>query len=161
MTDDEIKQLAETILLEEDEFLIPILKLYDLMDEEKNNLKFEPDHLIELLNRDDRFVLLNSQSTQEPWPDEDDETMQSLGYYKGPRVMHKDRMPSREVMMQAITGKMQNTLSSLKSAYHVMPDNLSDDEEEEFLQVMQRVKDLSKKIDDVAGPETDQDGPDN
>jgi len=148
MTDEEIKQLVEKLLLEEEEFLIPALKLYDLIKDEKETIEFEPEHLIALLDQDDRFVLLDSKSTQEPWPDEADEEMQKRGYYKGPRVIHRDKMPSREQLMQAVTEKMQDTLSSLKSAYHVLPDNLSDDEEEEFLQVMQKVKDLSNKIDD-------------
>ncbi|OGF31083.1 hypothetical protein A2533_03515 [Candidatus Falkowbacteria bacterium RIFOXYD2_FULL_35_9] len=153
MNDEQILQLTETILKEEEEFLVPIIKLYELMQSEKEFLDFEVDHLQRLIESDDKFQIIDSQSTQEPWPDEDDEEMQKLGYYKGPRVMLKEKAPSKEEMMQTVTEKMQNTLNALKSAYHVKPDNLSDDEEEEFLQIMQKVKDLQKKFDSTNKPD--------
>lgn len=149
MSDDELKNLAQTILEEEEDFLVPALKLYELIIEEKPDLSLEPEQLIFLLTGDDRFKIVDSQSTQEPWPEEDDEQMQKMGFYKGPRVMLKSKEPTKEEMVQAITEKMQRTLGALKSAYKVKPGNMTDDEEEEFLQIMKKAKDLQRKLDEA------------
>jgi hypothetical protein len=149
MRNDAILNLAEQILKEEEEFLVPISKLRELILQEKESWTIELSELIKLLSEDNLFYLLDSQSTQEPWEEDDDELMEKLGFYKGPRVILYERMPDKEEMEQTIKEKMQDVLHNLKQAYKVSAGSMEDSEEEEFLKIMAKAKDLSKKIEEV------------
>ncbi|MBI5254186.1 hypothetical protein HY932_00145 [Candidatus Falkowbacteria bacterium] len=146
MEKDEILSLAVELLREEEEFLVPILKLHKLILDEKENCDLNIEELTKLLIADDRFYILESQSTQEPWEDDDDDKMEALGFYKGPRVMLVERKPSKEELAAAIKESMQQMLYGLKQACHANPE---DTEETEFLQIMTKAKDLERKFDDA------------
>jgi len=147
MTTEEIKDLTITILREEDDFLVPAIKLVELILDEKANWNLELEQLLAILSKDERFYILDSKSTQEPWSDDDDEIMQKMGFHKGPRVMLEERRPDKEEMQQAVQEKMQQVTTCLKQAYGV-GDNMDDENETEFLQILSKAKDLQNKLDD-------------
>ena len=149
MDNNEILNLAEQLLLEEEEFLVPALKLHKLILDEKENCGIDFGELIKILSTDKRFYVLDSQSTQEPWEEDDDEVMERMGFYKGPRVILCEKMPGKEEIEQTIKEKMQEILHGLKQAYKVSEGNMEDSEEEDFLKIMAKAKDLSNKIEDL------------
>jgi len=138
--------LAETILKEEEEIIIPIYKLYELITQEKEEVP-ELDQFITLVANDSRFVIMESKSTQEPWSDDEDEAMKSLGFYRGPRIFLKERKPSKEAMLQILQEKMQNTLDALNSLYGESFNDLSAKDEKQLIHIISKTKDLQKKID--------------
>ncbi|MFH0815031.1 MAG: hypothetical protein V1902_03095 [Candidatus Falkowbacteria bacterium] len=156
MEKDEILSLAIELLREEEEFLVPILKLHTLILDEQETCGLTIEELTKLLSNDDRFFILESQSTQEPWEDDDDDKMEALGFYKGPRAMLMERKPSKDELSAAIKESMQQMLYSLKQAYHVGDNDPDDTEETEFLQIMTKARDLERKFDD-AFQETEKD----
>lgn len=147
MTTDEIKDLAVTILREEDDFLVPAVKLVELILDEKESWNLGLEQLLEILSQDERFYILDSKSTQEPWSEDDDEIMEGLGFHKGPRVMLEERRPDKEEMQQAVQERMQQVTKCLKQAYG-MGENMDDADETEFLQILSKAKDLQNKLDD-------------
>jgi len=149
MTNQEITNRAHVLLSEEEEILIPVFKLYELLKDELDNLDLEVEDFSTVLKEDKRFMVLDSQSTMEPWNEDENEKMAEQGHYQGYRVMLKSRIPSKDEMMQVVTEKMQSTLESLKTAYNVNPDNFDDTEEEEFLQILKKTHDLQKKFDNI------------
>lgn len=149
MEKDKILSLTIELLREEEEFLVPILKLHKLVIDEQENCDFNIEELTKLLSNDDRFYILESQSTQEPWEDDDDDKMEQLGFYKGPRVMLMERKPSKEELGTAIKESMQQMLYNLKQAYHATDNDPDDTEETEFLQIMTKAQNLERKFDDA------------
>lgn len=148
MNDQEILNLAEIILSEEEELLVPILKLHELILMEKENWELELSELTELLKNDSRFQIIDSKSTMEPWPEADEETMKQLGFYGGPRIMLTAKAPDNDEFYQEIIEKMQLTLDTLKQAYKLNPEEINEQDEMEFLQIVSKVKDLQKKLKD-------------
>lgn len=148
MTNEEILNLTEVILEEEDEILVPLFKLHELILMEKESWNLELDYLTDLLKNDPRFRIIDSKSTLEPWPESDEEKMRTLGFYSGPRIMLVSKTVDQEEFYQEIVEKMQLTLDALKQAYKINPDEVDDETEMEFLQIMNKVKDLQKKLDD-------------
>ena len=148
ITDNEILNLVEILLTEEEDFMVPLQKLHELILQEKEGNDLEIGHLTGLLEQDKRFKLLESKSTLEPWSDEYDEKMEQLGFYKGPRVILLSRMPDKEELYQTMVEKMQSTIDALKNVYSTKPTEMNDEEEMEFLQIMNKVKNLQNKLQD-------------
>jgi len=146
MTNEEILNLANLLLEEEDDFLVPVYKLHELILQEKAT-ELQADELVKMLKTDERFKVYDG--ADNAWPPEEDEEMKALGYYRGPRVMLESRAPTKEEMMQAMREKMERSLIALKQAYQVKPDDLSDETEEELLAAMQKMKELESAFEKI------------
>jgi hypothetical protein len=148
MQNQEILDLFEIFLKEEDEFLIPVVKILEMIKEEKRQFDSDLSEVLDLLRGDERFKVYDVSDNENTWPDEEDIAMRELGFYKGPRVMLTSRTPSKEEFLQTMKEKMDKSLIALKKAYEVRPEEMSDKEEEEFLKIMKKTKELKEKIDE-------------
>jgi hypothetical protein len=150
MTNQEIADLAETILLEEEDFLVAVKKLHELLGEEKSEFDLNSEDLIAVLEADERFrISKRPDDSEEEWPDEQDSAMRELGYYKGPRVMLVSRTPSRDELFSAMQAKMDRTLDSLKQAYRVQPEDSSGETDEQLIQIMKQTTEMQKKLEEL------------
>ena len=144
---DKIIDFCKDFLEAEEEYMVPVKKLWLIMSEELNDEKIEPDELTKLLKENDLFKVYEDLDKQEQsWPEEEELEMEKLGHFKGPRVMLKSRTPSKDEVAQVLQKKMQNMLDNLKKAYDVRPDDLSDEEEKQLLEAMQKSKELQENI---------------
>ncbi len=158
MTDQkkEILDLAETLLKEEEEVLIPINKLFDLIMQEKNDI-CEIDQLITWLKEDDKFLVIESESTQEPWSEDEESQMHEQGFHSGPRVILKEKVPSKEEMLKILQEKMQTTLNALNTVYEKKFNQMDEEEERQLIHVISKTKDLQNKIEQSVQKKSDYD----
>jgi len=136
---EQIIDKAVNILETEEEYLIAVKKLYKILKEEFKDLEFK--ELVSMLREDKRFKI-HEVKKREAWSKEEESVMEAAGYYSGPRVMLKSRTPSKEEVAQLLQKKTQNMLDNLKKAYESRPEGMSDEEEKQLLEVMQRSKNL-------------------
>jgi hypothetical protein len=140
MNHEEINNRADAILLEEDEFIVPVERLRELILDEKEDWPLTLEELLESLSADQRFRIIDIPES----PTTDD--LKSLGFYSGPRVLLLERLPEETEAIQALTEQMQASLTSLREVYRERPVELTDEEELEYIQIMKRVRDLEHKL---------------
>lgn len=129
------------------DFFIHVKKLWlELSDEKTPNLPPFEEFSV-LLQKDERFVVEDSQ--QAPWESDPEsiEEMEELGYYTGPRVRLKSRNPSNEDMARIISKHTQKLIDSLVKAYETRPNKISEEDEKQLIQTMVKAKKLKEDID--------------
>lgn len=136
---EEIIKKAINILETDEDYLVPVKKLHKDLKEEFKTLKFE--ELVNFFEKDKRFKVY-SEKNETGWPEEEEAKMESLGHYAGPRVMLVSRTPSKEEIAATLQKKTQSMLENLKKAYESKPDSMSDEEEKQLLEIMEKSKNL-------------------
>lgn len=141
--DPEVNRRIEEVLREDSDFLVPVKKLYKHFlkglalppyEEFLNAIKSCPD--LAMIDLDD----------EEDW---DEEEMEALGYYKGPRVRLKDRVPSPSDMADILKRHTDRMMESLGQAYCLGAGHFSDEEEDAMLDLLERANNLKKSVDDL------------
>ncbi len=144
----QLLSLAEDLLSDEQDFIVSVKKIWlklSLMGEAET-IAFEEFAI--LLQQDHRFEVFDDGDDQQvdrlfgnhrsEW--------EELGYYFGPRVMLKDRKPSRTQIGQILIQKTEQIFDNLKKAWDLRP---KDDEEEEdqLLQALASTQKLLRTLD--------------
>ncbi|PIP17766.1 MAG: hypothetical protein COY82_01115 [Parcubacteria group bacterium CG_4_10_14_0_8_um_filter_35_7] len=141
-----ILQEVEDILKEEEYFLVPIKKVW-LYIQEEYDLRLE--ELAILLSEDGRFRIQNlEENNEESWPSEEVPQMEALGYFFGPSVMLKERMPTKEEMAEILHQKTERITEVLKNAYEArIQEEGSDGKKEKLLEITNIAQKLRKELD--------------
>lgn len=131
------------ILREDPDFLVPVKKLM------KHFLKGQalpeyPEFLAILKAEPDLVVMdLEDKSDDEDW---DEAEMEALGYYTGPRVRLKDRVPSPADIAAILKRHTDRMMESLGQAYCLGAEDFTEEEEDGMLALLERAKNLRDSV---------------
>lgn len=141
--DSQIIDLAEQLLQEETEFVVPVKKIWlrlSLMGK-LDDVAFESFSL--MLMGDERFEIFddNENDLHEAQID----SLEEIGFFMGPRVMLKSRKPSRKEMGILLIKKTSLIYENLKNAWE-QRDKKNEDEEDQLLYALASTQKLLKAI---------------
>jgi len=140
-----LMNLTEDLLSQEQDFIIPIkkvwLKLSLLGEAEK--LSFE--EFSQMLYQDERFEIFDETDieTNELFGS-NKKDLEELGYYFGPRVMLKSRRPSRKEIGYILIQKTEQIFENLKKAWDLRPKD--EEEEDQLLQALASTQKLLRTL---------------
>ncbi len=131
------------ILRDDPDFLVPVKKLmkHFLKDEP---LPEYPEFLAGLKAEPDLVVMdLEDKSDNDYW---DEVEMEKLGYYTGPRVRLKDRVPSPADIADILKRHTDRMMESLGQAYCLGAEGFTEEEEDGMLALLERAKSLRDAV---------------
>jgi len=146
--------LAELILQEEDEILVPASKLLHLISQEQEDWQLNDEQLLEFLKTDKRFSFYSFPEESELWPDELNKKMAEQGLFKGDKIMLLEKKPSPDDLKQMILGNLDYLYQNL-SERGANP--LEESEMSQYQTSMDRVKELYEHFQDLVIEEEKQD----
>ena len=144
------------ILREDPDFLVPVKKLHQALLEGEA-LPPYPEFL-GILKEDAGLVVIDLEDGSED-DARDEREMETLGFYAGPRVRLRERVPSMADMAAIIKRHTDRMLASLGQAYCAGAGDFSDDEEDAMLDLLQHAKKLKGSVDGLFD-KSDSEGPD-
>lgn len=138
-----IARRIKELLREDPDFLVPVKKLM------RHFLKDEPlpeyHEFLALLKADPDLVVmdLEDKSEDEDW---DEKEMEALGYYTGPRVRLKDRVPSPADIAAILKRHTDRMMEALGQAYCLGVEDFTEEEEDGMLELLARAKNLRDSV---------------
>lgn len=138
-----IVDLADQLLREEHDFIVPIKKLWlklSLMGE-LDETQFE-EFLI-ILQQDDRFEVFDSH--ENALFDDQIESLEQIGFFVGPRVMLKSRKPNRKELGDILLKKTNLIFENLKKAWDLRQ-RQDEDEEDQLLHALASTQKLLRTL---------------
>jgi hypothetical protein len=112
------------ILERSEALLVPVEKLFLELKEDSDVADETVEGLIVLLNRDQRFQIIQP-SVNEKADCHDDvltkEEMEEAGLFRGPWVILKHRIPNRREIADILIQKADRTYETLKNAWEIRP----------------------------------------
>lgn len=151
---DNVLNLAEMILLEEDEVLLPISKLVHLLLQEQETWTLDNETLKDYLKNDVRFLCYDFPEEAELWDDNLDAKMAEQGLFKGDKVMLYDRKPSGDDLRQMILGNLDYLYQNLSE---VGANPLEESQALQYQQMMAKAKELYEHFQDLVLEDDKQD----
>ena len=151
---DNVLNLAEMILREEDEVLLPISKLVHLLLQEQETWTLDNETLKDYLKNDVRFLCYDFPEEAELWDDNLDAKMAEQGLFKGDKVMLQDRKPSGDDLRQMILGNLDYLYQNLSE---VGANPLEESQALQYQQMMAKAKELYEHFQDLVLEEDKQD----
>lgn len=135
------------VLLEEaDSFIVPIKWVWKKLDAETPSFGITAEQLEVKIKQDRRFKLFDEYKIDSvsKWSLSEEE-QERLGYYRGPRVMLRDRVPTREEVIEFLVKKVDQTFDTLKQAWDIRP---KDDEatEDQLLEALAKAQKLQRDL---------------
>jgi hypothetical protein len=107
--------------------------------------------LAHFFKSDDRFQLfsgLDLASEDGPITQFSVSELEAMGFYQGPKVMLKDRVPSSEEIVQFLIKKAEQTYSSLLRAWETRPER-DDRVEDQLLEALAKAQRLKRELREV------------
>lgn len=154
--------MIRDVLREDPDFLVPVKKLQkhflkgmDLPDYEDflAILKAEPDLVVmdlEDKSGDDGWDETEMPASSEvEMPASSEAEMEALGYYTGPRVRLKDRVPSPADIAAILKRHTDRMMESLGQAYCLGAGHFTEEEEDTMLAMLERAGKLKKSVDGI------------
>lgn len=141
-----LMQRIFSLLEEEEDFIVPIRKLYLELESSILSEGWTEDTFTEILKSDDRLRVFEApeRSDFDDGMDREGE-LESLGFFRGPRVMLKDRMPTREDVLSILVKKADKTFTTLKKAWEVRPDG-DEETEDQLLEALAKAQRLKREL---------------
>lgn len=129
-------------------FIVPVKLLLRMLKEDSPSLNMTMDQLTATLKKDERFRLFPEQKSNAFDNIEltiSEAEQEKLGFYRGPRVMLKDRVPSREEVVAFLLKKVDQTFETLKQAWDIRP---KEDEatEDQLLEALAKAQKLQREL---------------
>ena len=136
--------LAEKLLTEEKDFIVPIKKIWLKLSllGEADKLSFE--EFSNMLHQDARFEIFDDSDPEAEYLLENKGDLEELGYYFGPRVMLKSRRPSRKEIGEILIKKTEQIFKNLKKAWDLRPQD--EEEEDQLLQALASTQKLLRTL---------------
>jgi len=147
--DPEISQRIGEVLRADPDFMVPVKKLYKHF---LQGLALPPyeEFLAEIKASPDLVVMdLGDRDEDEDW---DEAEMEALGYYQGPRVRLKDRIPTPADMAEILKRHTDKMMESLSQAYCLGSEHFTDEEEDAMLALLERAGKMKKSVDQMIKP---------
>lgn len=106
-------------------FMVPTKTLWKQFLEDATSENISYDAFVEMLRNDARFCVFDTDETvmTELSNLVSKNEMEELGYYEGPRVMLKKRVPDEADVVDMLLEKADQTFESLKQAWALRPED--------------------------------------
>jgi hypothetical protein len=114
------------ILENSETLLVPVKKLWLELKEESVDLGGTFEGLVQILDGDPRFQIYRQTMVQNAHSCESivsSEEMEKAGFYQGPWVVLKDRIPASRDVAEGLIEKVDRTFETLKNAWDIRPQN--------------------------------------
>ena len=135
-----------SLLDQEDEFIVPVRKLYRALGRSNLSEEWTEEAFLEVLKGDERFRVFEAPDEDDVYDDfESEEELEALGFYRGPRVMRKDSMPTREDVLSILVKKADKTFSTLHKAWDIRPDG-DEETEDQLLEALAKAQRLKREL---------------
>lgn len=117
-----ILDACEKILKLEDDFFVPVRKLYLILKKSREfpNLTF--GKLCELLSFDERFSFYLGTEHFRRLTKEEAKRLAEMGYYSGPKVILKEKRPGQDQFFLTLARKIDVVSKALKSTWGKKPE---------------------------------------
>ena len=144
----DISDRAVLILETSDEFIVPVKWLWKRITEDTAPLDIALDDFCGILKEDDRFTLFESKRAElnlnTHWSLSEEE-QEKMGFYQGPRVMLKNRVPSYSEVVAFLLKKVDQTFNTLKQAWDLRP---KDDAsvEDQLIEALAKAQKLQREL---------------
>lgn len=135
------------VLLEEAEsFIVPVKWVWKELEKETPSMEFTVEQLVEKLKKDGRFRLFAEHKidSSSQWSISEEE-QEKLGYFRGPRVMLKDRVPTRKEVVEFLVKKVDQTFDTLKQAWDIRPEE-DETTEDQLLSALAKAQKLQREL---------------
>lgn len=143
------------VLRDDPDFLVPVRKLMKhflkgedlpLYPEFLAILKAESDLVV--MDLEDKARPTSVEGLRSAGEEEDlnDEEMEAMGYYAGPRVRLKDRVPSPADIAAILKRHTDRMMESLGQAYCLGAEGFTEEEEDGMLALLERAKNLRDSV---------------
>jgi hypothetical protein len=146
---------AERILASEKDVIVPVKKIWEAVDKQGKKQGFEIPALADftaLLEGDARFEFMPSLNESGEQPDESppeesdqQEELESLGFYSGDRVKLRSVELTPEVIGGLIRRKVDMTMDALTKAWDRRPDG-DQDTEDQLLDILAKTQRLQREV---------------
>jgi hypothetical protein len=139
----QIIDLAEQLLQEETEFIVPVKKIWlrlSLMGK-LDDVAFESFSL--MLQGDERFEIFDDNENE--LHESQIDSLEEIGFFMGPRVMLKSRKPSRKEMGVLLIKKTSLIYENLKHTWD-QRDRNNEEEEDQLIYALASTQKLLKAI---------------
>ncbi|OYV85736.1 MAG: hypothetical protein B7Z63_05050 [Ignavibacteriae bacterium 37-53-5] len=146
---------AERILASEKDVIVPVKKVWEAVEKQGKKQRFEYPSLADftaLLEGDARFEFMSSTDengdpiTEFPGDDVDqEEELESLGFYSGDRVKLKSVELTPEVIGGLIRRKVDMTMDALARAWEQRPDG-DQETEDQLLEILAKTQKLQREV---------------
>jgi hypothetical protein len=137
------------IFLEEAEsFIVPVKLVWKMLGEEYPGAEISIEKLTEKLKQDKRFKLFDGPENfmkNKMGPMIPEGEMEKLGFYRGPRVMLKGRIPTRKEVITFLLKKADQTFETLKKAWEIRPDG-DETTEDQLLEALAKAQRLQRDL---------------
>ena len=145
---DDLLEKVVFILEEAESFIVPVKWVCGMLEKESSTLDFTVEGLTKKLMKDNRFRLFTEQRLsgmkEIKWALSEEE-QEKLGFYRGPRVMLKDRIPTRKEMVTFLLNKVDQTYDTLKQAWDIRPKE-DEDAEDQLLEALAKAQKLQREL---------------
>ena len=144
---EQLLNLTEEILFDENDFMIPIKKLWLKLSLLGNAATVSYEEFSFILQQDDRFEVFTDKDDipTNQFCESNKNDWEELGYYFGPRVMLKSRKPSRQKIGEILIHKTEQIFDNLKKAWDIRPQD-DEDEEDQLLQALASTQKLLRTL---------------
>lgn len=145
---DDVLDRAVIILEKAESFIVPIKWLWKMLNIEFPQFNLTVELVTDNLKRDSRFKLFSEESleidirTRSLLPDDD---LESLGFYRGARVMLKSRIPTRHEVISFLLKKADQTFETLKKAWDIRPEG-DEHTEDQLLEALAKAQKLQREL---------------
>ena len=146
---EQIYKLCETLIYEEDDFLVPVKKLYQLVKQEKEDFDVSYDEfLLHLKEHKDFNVIdiLGKDIKEGLCPVGYEEKLEECGYFSGPLVyMAYDKLEDIEYL-DILEEKINELIFSLNNILGVHENEQNQEKYDEVLSLIKRAEKIQDKI---------------
>ena len=127
-----------------DDYLVAVKKLWYLHCEQHERPEVSLHELAGILQDDARFYYMELPDEGPP-NDEEDLKLEKLGFFRGPKVMLHDRVPSADQLIDKMSDNLGRLMQNLRKAYEIRP---KEDEkaEDELIDIMIKADQLRKEV---------------
>lgn len=158
----EILNWVYTYLEQDEDIVVPIKKIWNEWHDSHTGLSL--DEFTALLLADERFEEMDGVDHTEgfEWmePEEMDDyirDMEEVGFFSGPRLKLKSREITLEHIVFMMTKHNDRMEQALQQAHAIMPDDISEEEEGQLIDIMAQVQQFRRHLREV-GLEADDRG---
>jgi hypothetical protein len=145
---DTILDRIEIFLQDAESFIVPVEWIWKMLQDECRETELAMEHLIEKMKHDERFRVFDGKNfrvangQKEIFPDEDKE---EDGFIMRPRVMLKNRIPSRKEVLAFLLKKADQTFNALKQTWDIRPQG-EEETEDQLLQALAKAQKLQREL---------------
>lgn len=140
-----ILDACEKILQFEEDFFVPVRKLYLIL---KKSGKFQDltfRKLCELLSSDERFSFYTGTEHFRGLTQDEGKKLSEMGYYPGPKIILKEKRPEKDQFFLTLARKIDTLSVALKNAWEKGPEG-DECTKETLKTALKKTEELKSKV---------------